>query len=398
MTHMDTLSLVLRHEPDGVINTEAKSGNKSWSYPVAADQVNDLLNRAQSLTENFAIGTRPLADPVQLVELGSLLQSILLGPLATDLASPFLAAEGSIKIHSASSDLLNLPWELLPGRTTRFLIDDGRWAIRRTTRAKATESSRPLVPRPLRLLFTACAPSDQPNLDFEKEEETILRIADQLGDKLHLDIAEAGSFDDLVTLISQRKPHVVHLSGHGRVKEGLGYFAFENERGQLDEREGREMAARLFADSGVRLVFVSGCQSAQAGIAGLCQALTEDGHVPVAIGWGASIADDRATEFARILFHELAVGHGLDHAMNAARRHLLDKGRVRIGGQELLDASFVLPRLYAAENVDDLIDEKRPLEKPDRPRVVIRSSPTTSVVCGKDLSAAAACSSASDLP
>ena len=64
------------------------------------------------------------------------------------------------------------------------------------------------------------------------------------------------------------------------------------------------MAERLFAGRGVRLVFVSGCQSARAGAAGLCQRLTVAGHVPLALGWGASIADDRATDFARSLYHD----------------------------------------------------------------------------------------------
>ena len=54
-----------------------------------------------------------------------------------------------------------------------------------------------LVAPPLRILFCACAPLDQPVLDYEKEEETILHIADRLGGKVHLDIAESGTFDEL---------------------------------------------------------------------------------------------------------------------------------------------------------------------------------------------------------
>jgi hypothetical protein len=111
------------------------------------------------------------------------------------------------------------------------------------------------------------------------EGEAILRIADRLGGKTFLDIAEAGTFDALRDLISEVRPHVVHLSGHGELADGVGRFCFEDERGRLDAREGREMAECLFAGSGVRLVFVSGCQSAQAGVAGLCQSLTADGHV-----------------------------------------------------------------------------------------------------------------------
>ena len=143
-----------------------------------------------------------------------------------------------------------------------------------------------MVAPPLRILFSASAPLDQPALDYEKEEEAILRIADRLGGKVHLDIAESGTFDELGELVSSLKPHVVHLSGHGVMWDGVGHFAFEDERGREDSHDGREMAERLFAGRGVRLVFVSGCQSARAGAAGLCQRLTAAGHVPLALGWG----------------------------------------------------------------------------------------------------------------
>ena len=88
------------------------------------------------------------------------------------------------------------------------------------------------------------------------------------------------------------------------------------------------------AGSGVRLVFVSGCQSARAGAAGLCQRLSAAGHVPLALGWGASIADDRATDFARSLYHDLGSGQPMDRAVAAARRELLEKDRSRINGAE----------------------------------------------------------------
>src|SRR5207253_1401296 len=123
--------------------------------------------------------------------------------------------------------------------------------------------------------------TDLAGLDHEREEEAILRIAHRLGGKVHLDIAEAGTFDELRDLISEYQPHIVHLSGHGIVSEGVGYFAFENERGRSDSRDAREMAEQLFAGRGVWLVFVNGCETAQSAAAGVCQTLTATGHVPL---------------------------------------------------------------------------------------------------------------------
>lgn len=183
--------------------------------------------------------------------------------------------EGRLLFTSSTPDWLALPWELLPGRDGTFLVADGRIGIRRGTGAP-TASASPLVPLPLRVLFVASAPTNLDGLDYEREEEAMLRISERLGDRVHLDVAEAGTFEELRDLIAKFQPHVVHLSGHGRLQDGIGHFAFEDERGLSDPRDGTELAERLLAGRGVRLVLVNACQSAQAGVSGLCQRLTSN--------------------------------------------------------------------------------------------------------------------------
>jgi hypothetical protein len=97
-------------------------------------------------------------------------------------------------------------------------------------------------------------------------------------------------------LVAESRPHVVHLSGHGRMKDGQGTFVFEDERGRTDSRTAGEIAARVFRGSPIRCVFFNGCQTSQADAAGLCQSLVGAG-VPLALGWSASVMDDRATDF-----------------------------------------------------------------------------------------------------
>lgn len=55
--------------------------------------------------------------------------------------------------------------------------------------------------------------------------------------------------------------------------------------------------------------------------------------------------------------------------MGAARRQLLAQCRVRLGGADLLDASFALPQVYAAEAVEGLVDERLARDPPPRPGV-----------------------------
>ncbi len=360
---MPNLIIRLRHTDDGRIQATLAYANGSLEFHAEQAAFDSLLQKTTELTESFEGGKRPLADPVSLSDLGHQLKDTLLGTLWDHMQQDISSSDGTLLISSSAPALLNLPWELLPSPTSAFLVADGRWAIRRTTRETLATPNLGQVALPLRILFAACAPIDQKGLDYEREEEAMLRLAAKLGNKVHLSIAEAATFDELSNLISELKPHVVHLSGHGIVQDGIGYFTFEDERGRSDLRDARSMAEQLFANRGVRLVFVSGCQSAQAASAGVCQTLTAAGHVPVALGWGASVADKLATDFASVFYHELAAGRPVDASVAKARRDLFGNAQFRVGEAVHFDASFILPQVFAADATDDFIDQSKPLEK-----------------------------------
>ena len=360
---MAQLEIHLDPHDDGSIAVRARFPNGQVEHVATSAAVGEVRRNVAALMADFEKEGRPLADPVALTELGRQLWDVFLAPL-----NGAMTGCPRLLFTSRDPECLNLPWELLPGDDGYFFVADARRAIRRSTKASLPPSSPPGA-LPLRILFTACAPIDQQGLDYEKEEEAILRIADKLGDRVHLEIAEAGTFEELRELIVEHQPHIVHLSGHGSVRDGIGSFYFEDERGRGDPRDAREMAGQLFAGMGVRLVFVNGCQSSQAAVTGVCQTLTAAGHVPLALGWGASIMDDRATEFAGVLFHEIAAGRSVDHAIAAARAALLARHRIRDGVVDLLDASFALPQLYAADESDALVDRNLPRDAPDRPGV-----------------------------
>ena len=82
-------------------------------------------------------------------------------------------------IASEIPEILNLPWELLlpPPTDSDFLGINPLFRIRRfPSSAKQMASfTGELRARPLRLLFMACAPTDQPTLDYEREEEALFR-------------------------------------------------------------------------------------------------------------------------------------------------------------------------------------------------------------------------------
>ncbi len=357
------ITLELTRQDDGGVRVDAKADAPMWSHIVSARDFEATQRAAAVLMEGFESGHRPLADPVGLQAVGRDLQTTFLPELKTD------QPDVRLLFRSSNPELLNLPWELLTGPDGSFLAANHRWSMRRTTSESLSANRAQPAAGPLRVLFTAAAPAGLAGLDYEREEEAMMRIADRLGSRVHLEIAEAGSFDELSDLISEYRPHVVHLSGHGVLRDGVGTFAFEDERGALDSRPGSEMAERLFSGDGVRLVFVSGCQSAQAGVAGVCQSLTALGNVPLAIGWGASVADDLATEFARCLYHGLAVGRPVEQAVAKARVDLLRRGRGKLSDGEVLDATFALPQIYAGSDLEALVDDTLELVPPRVSRV-----------------------------
>ena len=72
----------------------------------------------------------------------------------------------------------------------------------------------------LRLLFMACSPTDQAPLDYELEEESLLKAT--VGLEVAFDSCDLGTFEELQGKVSEFQPHIVHLTGHGIVMDGQG--------------------------------------------------------------------------------------------------------------------------------------------------------------------------------
>ena len=275
-------------------------------------------------------------------------------------------------IASEVPEILNLPWELLLPPEGDFLCINPLFRIRRfpsSAKQMATFTGE-LRPGPLRLLFMACSPTDQPTLDYEREEEALFRAI--YGQDVAFDSCDLGTFEELKEKVSEFKPHIVHLTGHGAVLEGQGRFAFEKEDGTADLVPSEDLR-RFLAGSGVQCVFVSGCQSGKAPrevLAGICQSLV-GAEVPLAVGWAASIADDLATNFARTFYRTLKDGQPVDRALLLARQEAW-KACEKRG-----DPSWTLPVIYSSTNQIQIFDPdpQRPPEVLTRQNMVLDALP-----------------------
>jgi len=229
------ITIQLVEQPDGTVRVTGRTDGSAWAHVAPATEVAAVCRDAGAFLDAFDEGHSPDADPVAMAELGRLLRRVFI-PQPHDPGSSS-AAGGGLLLMSESPACLNLPWELLPGGGGQFLVEDGRWTIRRCFRPAAATGDRPPVAGPLRVLFMACAPGSQQQLDYEREEEAVLHIRDQLRGKLLLDILDSGTFEELRAAVGELRPHVVHLSGHGKLIDSVGHFFFEDEEENAAARE-----------------------------------------------------------------------------------------------------------------------------------------------------------------
>lgn len=369
------------------------ASNQSLSQ-TDTNAVHDISRQYALLFELF--DTPALSIQAQ-EQLGKRLFDLWLAPIWDDIQIP-MNSKRILVIASDVPDVLNLPWELMHPPDGDFLGVDPLFSIRRQPDVKElAKFDGEYRARPLRLLFMACAPVDQNPLDYDLEEESLLKAIS--GDVI-FDSCDMGTFEELRQKVTQLQPHVVHLTGHGFIGrmcpkcselnepsdiscqkctvslndiKAQGYFAFEDETGHTDWRSSKEIRRKL-AGSGIQCAFISGCQTGEApsgdAVAGICQGLVSN-EVPLAIGWAAPIADALATQFAHIFYEALAVPRDVDYALNQAHQVIWDICK-RQG-----DPSWTLPVLYSATDQGLIFDPdlQRPVELPLRTTIVQQPLP-----------------------
>jgi tetratricopeptide (TPR) repeat protein len=352
-----------------LLDRKALTSNQSLSLP-DSQAVREI---SRSFAALFEGGSRPEKDAGAQRALGKQLFDLWLAPSWEKIrAAVPVGALRFLIIASEVSEILNFPWELLlpPSPEDDSLGIAPLLRIRRlpSSARQMAPFTGELRPGPLRLLFMACSPTDQQELRYEKEEEAIFRaIYDQ-------DVAFAscdlGSFEELKEKVSEFKPHIVHLTGHGAVLEGEGRFAFEKEDGTADLVSSKELRLSL-AGWGVQCVFVSGCQSGKApqeALAGICQSLV-GAEVPLAVGWAASIADDLSTKFVRTFYRTLKDGQTVDRALLRARQDAWKDC------EEQGDPSWTLPVIYSATDQLRIFDPKKQPETINRRNEILEALP-----------------------
>ncbi|MBF0369834.1 MAG: tetratricopeptide repeat protein [Magnetococcales bacterium] len=352
MSIQPVLTLSIRRTDDEAtpyqVSTSFNGGEPSPERAIAKAayrQVHDVVDGYRLLFKKVA--------PEEMVtntlfSAGTELFHLWLAPEWSSLAEKFPAGTPLfLTIASEAPEILNLPWEIMRPPEGQPLGLDSAFSVRRQPKSGhgLAHCCPTLAPAPLRVLFLAASPKDQPVGDLEREQGALLSAFSTLSEPIAFEGIPMGSVAELKSALSRFQPHVVHLAGPALIRKESGHFAFEDDQGMAEVLTADEMAQSLFASSGVQCVVVSGQNDNHpppvAGVGALCQGLVAAG-VPLALGWPLALS--RIPESVRLFYRALAGGESLDQALFESRQ----------GGEATQPPpsapEWSLPAIYAASD------------------------------------------------
>ena len=232
-----------------------------------------------------------------------------------------------------SEGIAHLPWELLHDGESFLIAADNPVVPVRVVQ----QTSVPVEPQPraLRMLFMACAPESlHPLLDYEAEEAAIDSVATKESLPLLLVDEPTGNMGELERLLGRHPDgyfDVIHITGHATSNGHSPAFITETIAGDAHPTDIREIKDALLG-ARPRVVFLSGCRTAESGDLGATPSMAEElarTSALTVIGWGRPISDDAATQATADFYRQLMRGRSPALALAAGYRRLLKGGQPR---------------------------------------------------------------------
>ncbi|MFC1544916.1 tetratricopeptide repeat protein [Gemmatimonadota bacterium] len=244
-----------------------------------------------------------------------------------------------------------LPWEtLFDGE--EFLAAGAKTSLSRLPLDIDPIADLPAVPAPVKMLVLVSSPLDlgeNERLDMEQEQQIILQATDELVGQglLHVE------FEDEVNLkvienCFENGYQILHFSGHGIAPEAGGGLLLEDAEGNKKPTEVREFLQSIEKGrSSLRLVVISGCQTAKTLCSGSFQDVAHQlarHKVPSVIAMQFSISDTGGLMFAEEFYPRVISGRPLEEALSASRRALMHSDN------PVFQADALAPVLLVANN------------------------------------------------
>ncbi len=188
----------------------------------------------------------------------------------------------------------------------------------------------------VKALFLAANPASTNRLAIDEEMRAIEQKvrASEYRDELVFQSNWAVQPDDLLQLLNQHRPQIVHFSGHGS-HAGLSLAGNDGEVRLVTTRALTALFATL--KENIRLVFLNACYSRE-------QALALVTSIDCVIGMKESIRDDAAAVFASSFYRAIGFGRSIQEAFNQGITALLLEGIPEEDIPELLVKDGVDPK------------------------------------------------------
>ena len=227
-------------------------------------------------------------------------------------------------------ELAQLPWETLrdPERAETFALSNRTPIVRYL---ELPEGYAPLaIDLPLRILCVIATPKDYPPLNVQQawdDLKTALQPLQETG-LVELTKIENQPFNELQTLLRNKKIHVVHFIGHGETDPASGGALVFSRDNRSHKISGELLGTILRDEETLRLVVMNACNSATADenpFSGTAQRLVQKG-VPAVIAMQRAITDRAALAFDREYYKALAEGYPVDFALSEGRKRMNVEG------------------------------------------------------------------------
>jgi len=297
-----------------------------------AAELGEVVSAIDDL-RGYVEGGFPAVDNKELADLGSRLFGIL---IVDQTKALFLIATGEcraterflpLEIVAEDFEIAGWPWEYLYNSPEKkFIAQD----FHPVSRSIFSMSSRPALPPKkgnVRILMILGVLPDDPDTTPAEEIKCISEVFEtQLGvNKFHLEILPASEYRKIQERISNGRFDVIHYFGHAGFDYGRGEgFLSIARRGAKPSKIWAINLANILMGSGVRLVFLNACKTAQGsptdspGRSSVAATLLNAG-IPAVIGTQFSLPDVSAHALSSTIYNALAIGLPIGEAVRGGR-------------------------------------------------------------------------------
>ncbi|HRE47631.1 MAG TPA: CHAT domain-containing protein [Aggregatilineales bacterium] len=363
MTDSPLLTITLGTDDTARIAFQGESTLVTLNFSAREKRLRELGDKVSGRQN----GGVPTITPAEIKELGVTLFTMIFSGEAGDLFSRAVQFSRANSRHTrleidqrgAHSKVAALPWEFLctPDDPPQWLATDGAFALYRRVKsgAGAVPAVRLTEHERLRVGVAFVQPSEMSAV----EGQDTIRLIDEMtiDSRYNLDYRQAVppvTVDSLQTFLEDRKPHIFHFIGHGKLiaLDGISQdnFVFlQNLAGYADKVNTERLVAR-FTHIPPLAVF----QACETGMltaeraSGIPPALIKQG-VRTIVAMGYEIMNHHATTFFRAFYKALILERL--PAPEATQR-----GRLALTTQGFTDRGFATPVVFVGEGDGALFD------------------------------------------